>query len=90
MRKPRQPSPPHRNATASGWVHDGVQIWSSGLLPLAARGWPTACFTGRLYGFYYAHLTASVILSDGSAKRNDELLGHKRGLDEALTFLFWT
>lgn len=79
MRKPRQPTPPHRNTTISGSGREGVQIWSPGLLPLAARGWPAACFTGQLYGFHYAHLTASVILSDGSAKRNDELLGHNVG-----------
>lgn len=37
------------------------------------------CFTGQLYGIHNAHLTASVILSDGSVKRNDELLGLNLG-----------
>lgn len=73
MRKLRRPSP--QEPIGTGWGQEGVQIWSLGLLPVAARGWPTACFTGQLYGTHYAHLTASVILSDGSAKRNDELLG---------------
>lgn len=84
MRKLGRPSP--QEPIVAGWGQEVVQIWSLGVLPVAVGGWPTACFTGQLYGIHYAHLTASVILSDGSAKRNDE----QRGLDEALTFLFWT
>lgn len=67
------PSPIHpQEPIVNGSVHEGVQIWSLGLVPVAARGWLTAGFTGQLYGIHYAHLTASVILSDGSARRNDE------------------
>lgn len=86
MRKLHGPSP--QEPIVTGWGQEGVQIWSLGLLPVAARGWLTACFTGQLYGIHYAHLTASVILSDGSAKRNDELLSLNVGWMRLWPFCF--
>lgn len=83
------PSPPPQEPIVPGWGQEAVRIRSLGRVPVAAGGWPTACFPGQLYGVHYARLTASVILSDGSAKRNDEPLGPNGGLDEALTFSFF-
>ncbi|KAJ4942532.1 hypothetical protein JOQ06_012388, partial [Pogonophryne albipinna] len=44
-------------------VREGVQ--RSVLRPAPTHCQGPACFIGQLYGIHYAHLTATVILSDG-------------------------